>query len=132
MKREYLTSIDFGGVKLDIPDGSIHFEYRNAQQKKVVIDLIKYPSFADAGEFYWKVKENTDWHASDDVTPYSFFRSPKKLYKHVNSIWAEGNWVVYIRIPITQPGVEKSKQTILPEEELRTEVARLVIDSFEK
>lgn len=130
VKRERLTSSDFGGVKLDIPDESVHFEYRNAQRKKVTIDLIKFPSFADAGEFYWKIRKNTDWCASDDVTPYSFFRSPKRIYKHVNAIWAEGNWVAYIRIPITQPGVEKSKQHILPEEELRTEVARLVIDSF--
>ena len=130
LKRERLALSDFGGVKLDIPDESVHFEYRNAQRKKVTIDMIKFPSFADAGEFCWKTKENIDWCACDDVTPYSFFRSPKKLYKHVNAIWVEGNWVVYIRIPITQPSLEKSKQNILPEEELRTEVARLAIDSF--
>ena len=125
----------FGVLSLPLPDNSVHLGYRGPRGKKVSIDLIKFNSYEEAGEFYWKVKHQNAAYSLNSDHPYSpmkLFRSPIHPNRHVNAIWGDKKWIINIRIPITKPNAKKSKSCPLKEEELREEIAGLLLSHFAK
>jgi RNA polymerase sigma-70 factor (ECF subfamily) len=120
-----------GALNMKLPEDSVQIEYRGIKGKMVIVDFMKFHTDIEAGEFCWQTKEQTNSKACiDDRTPFRAFRSSYPINKHVNAIWAEGVWVVHIRIPITKPSAKKSEQNLLPEEELREKVFKSLLRHF--
>jgi len=131
LHREKKDTTMVGILSMKLPEDSVQIEYRGVKGKMVIIDFMKFHTDIEAGEFCWQTKEQTNSKACiDDRTPFRAFRSSYTINKHANVIWAEGIWVVHIRISITKPSVKKSEQNLLPEEELREKVFKSLLRYF--
>lgn len=129
--REKKDTALVGTVCMDLPEDSVQIECRGSRGKKVTIDFIKFNTDIEAGEFCWQTKDQFNSYACiDDHAPFRAFRSSHPIHKHVNAIWAEGIWLMHIRIPITKPSEAKSEQNQLPEEELREAIFVLLLKHF--
>jgi len=131
IRREKKDTTMVGTLSMKLPEDSVQIEYHGVKGKMVIIDFLKFHTDIKAGEFCWKAKEQTNCKALiNDRIPFRVFRSSYPINKHVNVIWAEGVWVVHIRISITKPSVKKSEQNLLPEEELRERVFKSLLRYF--